>query len=257
MSQYACSRCGHVSSTKCNLLKHLQRKTPCPPSEADIDVQSCIDSLTQQNYNEKTYDCEYCGKSFNTWQSKSRHHKICKMKQHEKSICIRVNAIGSEDITYLTSHPKFKEFMVRCIKGKLNGVCDYLVQKHFNDKHPENHNIRKLNKKDDFMELFDGRKWKIRYCDDILQDVFNNMSRDFSDFIEEALSEQGIIRKVWLDAFMEQVGKPLDWDFDGEAYEYSNEISDENREEIKRRIYRLACEYIYRHSKTAPKCPKP
>lgn len=280
MNILQCSRCGHISTTKSNLLKHLRRKTPCMPSENDIGVDLCIKELLKQDYNEKTYDCEYCDKKFNTWQSKSRHQKVCRCKplenhheletmrqkvvELEKKIenastytmnnngiinNIQINAIGTENISYLTEHPKFKEFMVKCIKGKINGVCDYLVQKHFHEKHPENHNIRKLNKKDEFMELFDGRKWKIRYCDDILEDVFANMSKDFTNFVEEAVSDEGVIRKVWLDAFMEQVGKPLDWDFDSETYEYDGAICEEKKADIKRKIYKLACEYIYRHSK--------
>lgn len=73
-----CKRCGHESSTKGNLLKHLRRKNPCVNSVADISVDECIKELLQKNTNEKTWDCEHCGKQFNNYQNRWRHLKTCK-----------------------------------------------------------------------------------------------------------------------------------------------------------------------------------
>lgn len=162
---------------------------------------------------------------------------------------IQINALGREDISYLTEHPRFKEFMIKCVRDKVEGVCEYIVKKHFHPDHPENHNIKKLNRKDDFMECYDGRKWKVRFCEDVLDDIFIHLQKDFADFVDNAVGEEGF-RKMWLDNFMNHVGAPLDWDLSNDNYEHYSQMSPEQKQELRSKIYKLACEYIYRHSKT-------
>lgn len=59
-----------------------------------------------------------------------------------------------------------------------------------------------------------------------------------------------MIKKAWLDKFMDSVGKPLDWDFSNEDHEYNEDISEEKKEILRGKIYKLACEYIYRNSRS-------
>lgn len=164
---------------------------------------------------------------------------------------ITINALGKEDISYLTSHPKFDQFMIKCIKEKMSGVCEFLVKKHFDPEHPENHNIRKLTLKSDFMDTYDGRKWKPRFTEDVLRDIFINIQTDFANFVDEAISENGSIKKMWLDNFMKEVGAPLDWDLSNSDYEFDGEVDEGTKEQLRDKIYKLACEYIYRSSKHA------
>lgn len=162
---------------------------------------------------------------------------------------IQINGLGKEDIRYITEDPKFREFMTECIRGKVCGLMDYMVKKHFDPNHPENHNVRKLNKKEDFMEVFDGKKWRTQFSDEILEDVFRHMQTDFANFVDEALTEDGLVRKAWLDTFMEKVGAPLEWDlYCEDGYEYDGELTEEEKEVQKLRIYRLACRYVYDNS---------
>lgn len=162
---------------------------------------------------------------------------------------ITINGLGKEDITHITGHPRFPDFMVKCIRDKVEGVCNYLVKKHFDPAHPENHNIKKTNRKDPFMECFDGRKWKVRHCEDILEDIFLNIQTEFANFVDEAFAENGGINRNWMDNFMKQVGVPLDWDLSNDSYTFRGEVSEENKKMLRKKIYQLACEYIYRHSK--------
>lgn len=81
---FECARCGHVSTSKSNLLKHLRRQATCTPIKSNVAVDILIEQLTFKQYNEKTYDCLFCKKKFNTWQSKSRHHKTCKQRKSEE-----------------------------------------------------------------------------------------------------------------------------------------------------------------------------
>lgn len=283
MVEYSCKRCGYTTERKGDMKKHLMKKTPCP---ADLSDTSCADLLIELDDRVKPYHCPYCEKGFAAHQSLYVHRKKCplrvedddrdiKIQQLERQIeelkkivdsevrhpnvthinhgtvnntvnNIQINAFGKEDISYLTDHPRFKEFMVKCIRGKMEGICEFLVKKHFHPEHPENHTIKKLNKKDEFMECYDGSKWKVRFCEDVLEDIFLMMQKDFANFVE---SEEGLLKKVWIDTFMDQVGGPLNWDLSTENYETYRELSEDKKQELRSRVYKLACEHIYRHSK--------
>lgn len=84
---WKCERCGeNDSSTKSNLLKHLRRIKPCPPNLSNISPEDYIEKLLHREYNEKTYDCEYCNTKFNSRSNKSRHKTTCKAKQEFEGI---------------------------------------------------------------------------------------------------------------------------------------------------------------------------
>lgn len=161
-----------------------------------------------------------------------------------------INNFGKEDTSYITSHPAFSAFMTKCIRTKAEGVLEYITKKHFHPDHPENHNIRKLNKKDDFIEVKSGKEWRLRFKEDVLDDVFISIESAFANFVDEAFAEDGTLKRQWLDTFMASVGEPLDWDLSSDKYEYSGDMSDEDKQFLKERIYRLVIEGIYRNTKT-------
>lgn len=281
---YTCKRCGYNSEFKSNLTRHLRKRVPCKAELEDIPRDELLGEVVEKEADTE-WTCPICHDVFHSRSSMYRHKRSCKEKTEQKEKYrieelesrlqelesttthhthiqqqvnnvnrgtinnITINAIGKEDIGYLTEHPKFQEFMVRCIRDRMEGVCNYLVKKHFDPAHPENHNLKKLNKKDDFMEVYDGRKWKLRYSEDILEDIFVNIQKDFADFVDQAFTENGKMKKVWMDNFMKQVGSPLDWDLSNDMYEFQGEVNDDTKRRLRNKIYKLACEYIYRHSK--------
>lgn len=294
-SEFECLRCGHVSTTKCNLLQHLRRKKPCPAINQLIDVKEYIELLLtkQQSSKEggKNVDCRFCNKTLSSYQNRHRHEKTCPIRHHDNNQIntlitvidhlkeeisdikakgsggtsntnngtinnnnanvinnITVNGLGKEDIGYLTEHPRFQQFMIKCIKERTDGIMEYLEKKHFDPGHPENHNLKKM-KRDDFIEVYDGKKWRLRFKEDVLDDVFEHMQRDFANFVEEAFTENGQLQKRILDHFMKTVGKPLNWDLTCGDYEYEGEIEEEQRQQLQTRIYKLALEHIYKKSK--------
>lgn len=277
MDEHMCKRCGHVSTTKGNYVRHLKRMRTCPAHlndilQSDLLSQICI----KQNVKKDAVCCRHCNQKFNTISNLGKHVKVCKKRNEvtvedfEVLVCkvrelenvkpvaattnntnygtinnIVIKAFGKEDISHISSR-----FMERCLRNKIDGVCEYLVKKHFDKDHPENHTVKKLIRKDNFMEIYDGRKWKLRYATDILEDVFRHMELSFANFVEDAYTEQGQIKKVWVDNFMKTVGEPLEWDITTDTYEFDSSASEEKKEEMRAKIYKLACEYIYRHSKS-------
>lgn len=256
-----------------------QTQVPCIASTHDVTCDELLKELDKNTT--KPFVCESCQKQFAYRNSMYRHRKTCMhyasalqdlqqeiielkssiaqlTKDKEKDSTstfnnvtvtniqtqnnIVINGLGKENTDYIKD-----EFIARCIKDKADGVCSYLVNKHFNHRHPENHNLKK-SRRDDFMEFYDGRTWKLKYNEDLLDDVFAFMYSDFANFVDEAISDEGKIKRVWLDNFMRAVGQPLDWDLSNDDYEFNETMSDNNKAILKSKIYKLACEYIYRHS---------
>lgn len=286
MSHMICERCGSTFSTKGNLVKHLRREKECLATQKDVSIESLLVKLTTKDRKAKTYNCSYCCKQFNHSSNKSAHMRICKAYQAEKDkdakiqdlqrqidelrvqSChapqnqtnintqnniqtqnnIIINALGKEDIQHLLNHPKFNVFMAQCIRDKVEGVCAYLEKKHLDPKHPENGNIRKLNKKDDFMETYDGRRWRIRFVETVLDEMFRDLQTDFANFIDEHVGTD-ILKKQWLDNFMTQVGLPLDWDLSNDNYQFNGKMSEEDKKKAKQKIMKMFIEYIHRRTK--------
>jgi len=275
---YECERCQYKTYAKHSLLNHYKRKNQCEPKYSDKPLSELLNEIQATA---KTSRCTDCDKTFTTSSNLYRHIRTCSAKKNaltnkiatlEQAINdlknatttttiqnantiqniqqnIHINGLGQEDKSYITEHPLFNRFMIRCIRDKMEGLCDYMVRKHFSPDHPENHNIRKLNKKDDFIDCYDGRKWRIKLTQKVLDEIFRNIEKDFTEFVDRAISEEGILKKEWLDSFMREVGIPLDWDFTGEDYDFEEDMPDDEKERLKNRMYGLACEYIYRHSK--------
>lgn len=237
--------------------------------------EELITELKTKEYKDTAVECKTCKKKFNNRSSMYRHAKICKDKEETEieklrsevkelkkliesqpstsntinsnnTYNIQINSLGKEDISYMATHKGYDNFMLCCIKDKIEGVCNFLVKKHFNDNMPQNKNIKKTNKKDSFIECYKDNKWKTRFVDNVLDEVFMSMESDFVTFLDK---QKGTLKKNMLDNFMKQVGCPLEWDLDHGDYEFSEEISDSDKEILKKKIYMMACEYIYKSSK--------
>jgi hypothetical protein len=77
-TEFVCPRCGDVFNRKDTLLTHLKKKKECPTTYSTMSREDISKGLTTKTYNEKTYDCDFCGKKFNFASCKCKHKKICK-----------------------------------------------------------------------------------------------------------------------------------------------------------------------------------
>ena len=79
-TEHTCERCGHNSTTKGNLLQHLNKTNECTATHSTRSRKDIIDELTGVNNPKKRYVCEFCQKKFSSVSTKSHHKKICKGK---------------------------------------------------------------------------------------------------------------------------------------------------------------------------------
>ena len=280
---FTCKRCNCEFTRKSVLISHLKKKKICN-SESDLDRDILISELAEPILENGNYSCDFCSKKFNHLSNKCKHKHICKKNPNNlknqkiqkleeelsklkktKTITnnitnnnitnnnitnnIQINAFGKENIDYLIQNTNFQNWFLKCLKTRKNGLCEYMCKKHFYDKHPENTNIRKLVKNDAFIETFDGKEWKPRFKQEVLDDIFEYIRQDYTKFISEALDQDGLVRKQWLDNFMIEVGESLIYDFSCNKYDYDYTLSDAEKNKIKKNIYNFACQYIYNHSK--------
>lgn len=282
---YKCRRCGYKTTDKSHLLRHLKRKTMCKATLEDISVEDLMQEHGRK-YADETYDCD-CGKRYNSRQGLYLHKKICTVKVDEiqelkyqlsrqkqeidelkKAVAsssrgpqinntnngtinnIHVHAFTQEDVRYIKEHPNFQKAVIHAVKKKAEGVMYLIEKKHFDPKHPENHTIKKMNKKDPFIRVYDGEKWIVKGQEDALEKVFVGVHNIFSEFVDQYEGDWEEMKKL-LDAFMHTVGEPLGWDLNSlnDVYTYQGDMSDEQKREYRKRLFRLGYEYVYTRSK--------
>ena len=275
---FVCKRCDYSTDIKQSLLKHYHRQTPCTVTKEDLPTDELALELMSKAFNHHTCDC---GKSFTAKTNLYRHKKLCKTQHKvaelEKEIAelkalvvvpgaaaaaaaaapthivtniqnnvnhisqtnIIVNGLGKENISYITDG-----LLQACIRDRSPGVCRYMVHKHFSLEHPENHNVRKLTK-GPFIDCFDGKEWLVQNSEHAIAALLRNIERELANYVDSRTE----LNKESLDSFMREVGQPLDWDFSSTDYDFEEDMSDSKKLELKRKIYGLISEYLYRKSK--------
>jgi hypothetical protein len=76
---------------------------------------------------------------------------------------IVINNYGSENIDYIT----FSRF-VKLLETPLSAISKLIELKYFNEKHPENHNIKITNIHDKFAKIYKDKKWLVSNKKDII-----------------------------------------------------------------------------------------
>jgi len=119
--------------------------------------------------------CEYCGQTFTRNSSRIRHlkNKRCKMRNIKINMAncnnttnnitinnntqnnIHINCYGKENLSYITN-----EFLQDIVKKPLAGIPKLVEMIHLNPDHPENNNIKLVNKNLPFLNYYNGDFWK-------------------------------------------------------------------------------------------------
>jgi hypothetical protein len=163
----------------------------------------------------KTYECSMCGKIFSQNGHMHRHERKCIMKldlaiankinksinnkmdefqnniadkvtfnqsiTNNNTINITINAYGKEDLSFLPSSRLFE-----LLHGLNISIIPKLIKDiHCNPKHPENMNLFKPNKKDEYLMVYNGERWKL----DQSKKVIDQLIFDKLYFIDNRIEE--------------------------------------------------------------------
>ena len=127
----------------------------------------------------KVIECEYCHMKFSRMNNKNRHikNKRCSYFKNKLNILndknngghttnniiinnntqnnININCYGKEDISYITD-----DVLDDIIKKPMLGIPKLIELIHLNPNHPENNNIKLVNKNLPYIDYYNGDYWK-------------------------------------------------------------------------------------------------
>jgi hypothetical protein len=166
---------------------------------------------------------------------------------------INVNVLGREDISFITDQPteRLSAYMDMLFSHRMpmRRVCEFMVEKHFDQTRPQNQNIRKLNRKDNFIDCHDGNTWKTCFYTEALEQIMDNVRKNFEEFVNRIFDNSGKIKTENLDKFMKEVGEPLGLDITGDDYDWNYDMTEDEKNAKRARLYSMACEYIYQNTR--------
>lgn len=83
-----------------------------------------------------------------------------------------INAFMMEDTTYI-----MPEFVQDCLLHGCEGICNYIVKRHFDDAHPANHNIRMLCSKSGrpTIAIYVDGGWRPRKVEDVVESLLQTI----------------------------------------------------------------------------------
>jgi len=239
----------------------MVKKGGTPIREKDITARFPVNLVTHGN---KQYECEKCGTTFTTNAHKKRHvknntchgnkihHQLMEIKQllknKEKNSnketvynqqinnytqinnYINKKAFGEENVDHLTNN-----LLNTVIKNPQAGIIRLIKAIHFDPKFPENMNVKMNNKKEPYLDVYDGEKWE---------------KKDKTQTIQNLLVSKKDIMDDYYDL---QTEKDLVGDFLKENYEQFSDLLDlyvstqlHHVDEEKKRLILERCQEVYR-----------
>ena len=290
---YCCKYCNYNTNSKGNFEKHLGTKKHINNSNKKIFIcdickkilcskQSLDNHILCCRGVESSFKCYKCNKMFTKSNSRYIHEKKCIKSQiiaytnkdlhtlnnivnnntiiNNNTTNIIINNFGNENFDYFIEDPNFINFMHKCIENKEKGICDLIIKKYFDPNHPENHNIRKLDKKDSFLEIYKDQNWNIKNYKDGLEYITIPLETTINIFMEKLLETNKDLNIDVFQHFMKEVGCILGWDLSIGDYDFSfnnkdmiNDMSDKSKKTLKTKIFKLFCECIYKYTKLVHK----
>jgi len=146
-----------------------------------------------------------------------------------KSPEIKLNSFGNENLDYITQDYCFK-MMCQCTFF----VREMIKQLHFNENHPENHNLDVVNKGKNFIRTFDGKNWShVNYNElikNLIEDTFEKINTKYGSDFEEK-NGSCFIGKRWKNK-VEQIAD--------DEHKYHDEVMLEEISKLKDSLFDLS-----------------
>ena len=210
MVLYECDVCNFITILKGNYKQHLNTKKHLTNNEISLSamVKTPKDPKKTQKDPKKTqkdplFFCDYCNMIFSSYAHKRRHEihrckenssikdKKIKILEKEKKklekkiekmmdkVCtinnttnnntnniVIVNNYGKENTDYLTA-----EKISKLLDRPYDSIQDLIKMLHFNADHPENHNVKITNKKEQFALVWNDPIWELRKKKSVVKDM--------------------------------------------------------------------------------------
>ena len=174
-----CEFCGKKFSRPDNLKRHIE--TTCKKKNEKVmkneqeieELKERIDTLIKQG----------TGNTYNINNVNNSHNTTTNVQQNNT---INLNVFGKEDLSMLTD-----EFKKELIKGPFTMMPKLMEKIYFNEKYPENHTIKMVNKNKDLMKIHNEEGWKLADATDTLDYILEDKNYEvdaYYDLNEEEFS---------------------------------------------------------------------
>ena len=163
---------------------------------------------------------------------------------------ITINAFGKENYEYIKADDvRYKQFMLHCMNTREQGVMKLMNAIYFNPEHPENQNIKKPVKKDEFIQLFNGRIWDILRAKEGIFLIMLKIEIEFAMFVSKMENEGTRVRETIMTCFMNSVGHALEFDMSTSNHTIpDSDLDPKQLEKMKKTLYKLF--YFFIHERT-------
>ena len=182
--EFRCEFCNKKYSRKDSLYRHQKNSCKSKIEKKDLydKIETLINEITLIKEENKKLKEELIVSKFETKNIINSNNTI-------KNNNIQINNYGNEKIDYITD----KVFM-KLLSTPLSAIPKLIELKHFNPKHPENHNIKITNIHDKFAKIYKDNKWLISHKKDVILDLVENGYADFEEFKD--LNEEELTAKI-------------------------------------------------------------
>lgn len=94
---------------------------------------------------------------------------------------IQINGFGKEDTSYIS-----EDIMKKIIMNPAKGIPKLVELIHFNPNHPENSNIKMINKKDSFLDYYNGDNWSFVDKKKMINYLITSKKALTDDYVDDA-----------------------------------------------------------------------
>ena len=113
---------------------------------------------------------------------------------------IQVNNYGNENLDMLTD-----SYMKKMVQYPYTAIPQMIKKIHFNDKYPENKNIRMFNKRCDKLQILNHKIWKYVSKDETISELVNDKNYEMYKFYENNKDKFNDTQKRRYEKFQEKI----------------------------------------------------
>jgi hypothetical protein len=182
---FSCKYCNKTYTRQDNLKRHMD--TRCKGREISEvikvrKVNNDFEKIYKKEIEESRLErmennrilCKLIEKVGNT---NITHNNNCGNTQTNN---VQLNNFGHEDLSMLTDN-----YMRKMVSLPYTAIPKMIKKIHFNDKYPENRNIRMLNKKDNKLQIRNNGEWKYVDKKDTIQLLIEDKNYHLDQFYEQ------------------------------------------------------------------------
>lgn len=219
---YKCSYCGKQLKYRKTLNRHMKNCSLCPMTKSDISTIETVVEKKVQNKMKK--NITNITNNTNNIHNTQNINNIIVIDGKEQ-----LREFGKEDLAQIT-----EDILNKAIHCPQLGILKLIKQIHFNKEIPQNQNINISNKKESFVEIFNGKEWEKQDKKIAIQNMITSKKDIMDDYVEEK-TEKNLLSRFIKDNY-EQFSEMLD--------KYVRESLNQYDDQIKTRIARN-CQKLY------------